>query len=169
MTSVTVRGAGLGDVAAIQAVGLLTWPPTYLAFTSPEYVIQNLHRWWSEESVTRSITDESTLVAVEAGEVVGVSVVGRLDGAWVIWKIYVLPRLHGTGVASQLMAAVVAVVPQGEDVLIEFVEGNARALRFYEKSGFAVERVDGGPLGTSTVWMRRPARSPDDSGGSSAT
>lgn len=45
MSEVVVRRATVDDVEGIQSVGLLTWPVTYLPFTSPGCVLTNLSRW----------------------------------------------------------------------------------------------------------------------------
>jgi ribosomal protein S18 acetylase RimI-like enzyme len=157
-TDVSVRTASPDDVEGIQSVGVLTWPPTYLPFTSPEYVVQNLYRWWSAESVLRSIEQATTLVLLVDGRICGVSVLGSYDGAPVIWKIYVLPELHGRGLGARLMKATLGAAAAGEDVLIELVDGNQRAETFYRAFGFESDHEEDGELGTRTIWLRRPGR-----------
>ncbi|MFW8745420.1 GNAT family N-acetyltransferase, partial [Mesorhizobium japonicum] len=55
-------------------------------------------------------------------------------------KVYVLPDAHGTGVASELMSASLdaARVRKAAGVWLGVNQENARANRFYEKSGFAL-------------------------------
>ncbi|GAA1772650.1 hypothetical protein GCM10009795_018460 [Nocardioides hankookensis] len=152
-----VRAATPDDVAAIRAVGELTWPPTY-SFAGPDFVAHGLATWWSDEAVLRSLTTTATLVAVDDGRVVGV---GNLDlerEPPTIWKLYVVPTAQGSGAGSALLQALVALAG-GARVTLEYVAGNDRAAAFYTRHGFVEVRrqaaeVDGGP---ETVWMEHPA------------
>jgi ribosomal protein S18 acetylase RimI-like enzyme len=55
-------------------------------------------------------------------------------------KLYVMPAQHGAGVASALMDAAIAEARSrgAAAVWLGVNEENARANRFYEKSGFAL-------------------------------
>lgn len=94
--AITVRRAESEDIAGIQSVGLLTWPATYLPFTSPEFVLANLNSWWSEDAVRSSVEEDTTFVACEGESILGTLTLGEFEGEAVIWKIYVLPALQGT-------------------------------------------------------------------------
>lgn len=151
-----IRPAILDDVQSIQEIGLLTWPPTYLPFTSPEYVLANLNSWWSETAVRESIMTDTTLVALDEERTVGTCTIGEFEGDAVIWKIYVLPSEHGKGVGAALMSAAIEFIGP-RDVRLEFVKGNGNALKFYERFGFQHDFEEDPGDGTTTVWMKRPA------------
>lgn len=84
---------------------------------------------------------------VEAGPV-GYSMVTRPDlpiedpaeGDVELKRIYLLSRFHGSGAGRRLMEAAVdgARAMGGRRLFLGVFAGNARAVRFYEKSGFAV-------------------------------
>lgn len=150
-----VRPATLNDVQSIQEIGLLTWPPTYLPFTSPDYVLANLNSWWSESAVRESIMVDTTLVALEAGRAIGTCTIGEFEGDAVIWKIYVVPSAHGQGIGAALMRAALEHIGQRE-VRLEFVKGNDHASNFYERFGFRFDFEEDPGDGTTTVWMKRP-------------
>ena len=65
-------------------------------------------------------------------------------------KIYARPELHGTGLASRLMDAAVAVARErgAASVWLGVNQQNARANAFYERSGFARVGVKSFRLGT---------------------
>ena len=151
-----VRRAGAADVPAIQRVGLLTWPTTYLTFTSPEFVLDGLPTWRSRESVRAAVDRDITFVAEHDGAIVGMITLGSDGRDLVIWRIYVIPATQGRGVGRGLMDAALAAA-SGRDVLIEFVDGNERARRFYERCGFVPERREESDVGHAAVWMRRRA------------
>lgn len=85
--TVTVRRADSSDIPAVQAIGLLTWPATYLPFTSPNYVLANLNSWWTESAVRQTIEEDATFVACDGEQVLGTVTIGEFEGDAVIWKI----------------------------------------------------------------------------------
>lgn len=154
MSGLEIDAARPGDVAAIQTVGLLAWPPTYLPLAGPQFVIEGLARWWSAEAVRQEVSAGQVTVARRDGRVVATATVGRLGADHVLWKFYVLPAEQGRGVGRPLMDAVIARVPDGTDLILEAVEANARARRFYESAGFAVDSRDS-DSSVPHLWYRR--------------
>lgn len=57
--------------------------------------------------------------------------------AWCLDTLYVMPEMRGEGLGQLLMDAV---LPQHQDAYLWVIDGNAGALRFYERNGF---RLDG--------------------------
>lgn len=156
MNNLSIRIATLDDVRAIRSIGILTWPATYLSFTSPDFVMDNLNTWWSHDSVSASITDDTTYVALQNGEAVGTLTVGQFEGEPVIWKIYVLPESHGHGIGTKLMNTALDAFGRTHDLRIEFVKGNSPAQAFYERRGFRFDFEEKMAEGVATVWLRRP-------------
>ncbi|MQY15558.1 hypothetical protein SRB5_57410 [Streptomyces sp. RB5] len=139
MSDVTeVRPAELSDTAAVRAVGLAAWPPTYTPLTGPGYVERCLAVWWSTEATARGIAAGNVLVAETGGRITGMAGLGEKDGVPVLWKLYVLPECHGTGVGSALLAAVVARLRAAgaTRLRLEYLDGNERAAAFYRAKGF---------------------------------
>ncbi|MER8025892.1 GNAT family N-acetyltransferase [Glutamicibacter protophormiae] len=157
MEDLSIRIASLDDVQAIRSIGLITWPATYLGFTSPDFVMNNLNTWWSHESVSASITDDTTFIASQGEQAVGTLTLGRFEDEPVIWKIYVVPEAHGQGIGTALMNVALAAVGPAQDVRIEFVKGNDTAYTFYERRGFKFDFEEDMDEGFTTVWLRRPA------------
>ncbi|WP_159573748.1 GNAT family N-acetyltransferase [Curtobacterium sp. 18060] len=163
MTAISVRRAVRSDVAAVQTVGLLTWPPTYLAFTSPDHVLCGLAAWWSADAVLATITRDTTFVAEIGDRVVGTATLGTEP---VIWKLYVVPDQQGTGSGHALIQAMLdtvgpsAIGHRPSAVFVEFIEGNDWARRFYERHGFGPDRVEHEECEPATVWFRRPEQGP---------
>lgn len=161
-----IRLADTKDAYAVRSVGLRTWPATYEPIAGPEYVAHGLARWWSPEAVRRGIERQGTFVAVSGDDVVGTATVGELDGCPVLWKLYVLPELHGCGFGSALLDAVLRSLPPGAERLrLSYVEGNLEARRFYRRKGFVeVLREKDPEGGPATIWMElrlQPSQSID--------
>jgi GNAT superfamily N-acetyltransferase len=76
------------------------------------------------------------LVAVGGGEVVGVGNIDVRGDVPVIWKLYVLARVQGSGIGSALLTALLDRVPPGTgSVRLEYADGNEPAAAFYVARG----------------------------------
>jgi GNAT superfamily N-acetyltransferase len=166
-----IRLAAGDDLAGVLSVGHRTWLATYEPIAGPEYVAMGLAKWWTPDVVTTSIRQGRTLVAVDGDEVVGVATFGVQDGAFALWKLYVLPGHHGHGIGSRLMKAVVdRALELGHDrIVLSHIEGNRQAARFYAAHGFTeTHRESGGSGLPVSVWMERrltPSQTTDGNDG----
>ena len=84
------------------------------------------------------------LVAVEKGEIVGVSSIcasrfPQYAGCGEVQSLYLLPDAMGKGCGRALLAAALReLAGRGcREVILWVLEGNRRARRFYERAGFA--------------------------------
>ncbi|MBM7518810.1 GNAT family N-acetyltransferase [Nocardioides nitrophenolicus] len=156
----TVRPARPDDVAAVVAVGHLTWPATYTPIAGAEYVRRGLAEWWSPAGTADAIAAGRVLVAESDGQVVGVATYS-LDGEVVdLWKLYVVPSAQGTGAGAALLDAVVSGPGVGaSEIRLAHLAGNERARAFYERHGFTETHRTADALGgPDSVWMRLPLR-----------
>lgn len=80
---------------------------------------------------------DNLLVAKDGARVVGFAGYGEADpGTGELFALYVLKEYWGTGVAKRLLDAALLKLAAYPQIGLWMVKGNARALRFYEKSGF---------------------------------
>ncbi|AWB85554.1 GNAT family N-acetyltransferase [Mycetocola zhujimingii] len=141
--------AGLGELAA--ATFPLACPPGSAPEAIAEYIAGNL----TAQSFDRYLDDSNRviLLAEDAGELIGYMMLigGEPTDADVaaavmirptieLSKAYALPGAHGRGVAVALMAATLDAARErgAAGIWLGVNQLNARALRFYEKSGFAI-------------------------------
>ncbi len=129
-----VRAATLDDAEAIVGLGEVVVPATY-APIDEDFAAWQLERWWSAEEVRSGLGRLPHWVAEEDGRVVGVANLGEHDGLPAMWKLYVHPELHGSGVGSALLAEVEAAASPPV-LTLEYVGGNDRAATFYTRRGF---------------------------------
>lgn len=165
--AVEVRPAVADDVPAIEEIGRKTWPATY-SFAGDDYVANGLETWWSRRALLRSLDDTTVLVAVDRGQVVGIGNVDLRGAVPVIWKLYVLPQVQGSGVGSALLTALLNHIPVGTgSVQLEYLDGNERAAAFYAANGFTELRREPGkrPEWPDTVWVERRVASDVTLGG----
>ncbi|MDR6176022.1 GNAT superfamily N-acetyltransferase [Nocardioides zeae] len=156
---VVVRPARVDDVDAVCAFGEAHVPPHYTPLIGADAARQQVTDWWRPEQIRAAVTAGQLLVAVAHDRIVGVAQHAREGVDVVIYKLYVDPSRRGQGLGPRLIEAVVASLPPDvARLLIEHFAGNARAGAFYEREGFAVERVDRSATGRpelDVVWRAR--------------
>jgi putative acetyltransferase len=114
-----------------------TWQVAYprLNFT------ERLDWWrarWRRELVPKCVIT----VAERDDAMLGFVTVDRASGY--LDQIVVAPEAWGTELAAMLIAEAKRIAPAGVDLLVN--QDNARAVRFYEKQGFAITGADTSPL-----------------------
>jgi ribosomal protein S18 acetylase RimI-like enzyme len=149
-----IRKALAGDAAALAELAAVTFPLACPPGSSAEDIAIHLKRTLSEEKFAEYLADSriAILVLEEAGRLDGYTLlvdrpstdpdVLRVLGAKrsvELSKCYVHPDHHGRGAASVLMRASLdwAVEQGAASVWLGVNSQNAKAIRFYGKSGFA--------------------------------
>lgn len=136
-----VRPLGADDADAAGQVHVAVWreayaddmPKEYLSALDPSVSARRFR-------LRAEVEDPEALCFVainEVGEVVGMAAAGATRDAdaptaWELYSINTLERVHGTGVADALLAAVVG----DRDASLWVLATNARARRFYGRHGF---------------------------------
>jgi diamine N-acetyltransferase len=152
---VTVRPALPEDAAALAAVAAVTFPLACPPHTTDAAKADFIAKHLSETAFEGYLADPERVLAVAEVEEepigytmvvfgephdpdVAASITARPTAE--VSKLYVLPAQHGAGAASALMGwAIEAAGARGAaGVWLGVNQENARANRFYEKSGFAL-------------------------------
>lgn len=165
---VRIRAATPEDVAAIVAFGQQVLPAHYTPIIGEQAARGQLD-WWTDELVLAATRDGREFVAerewdgLDGGHrVVGVCETGFLDGAYVVWKLYVHPSRRGRSLGSAMLRIAIDARPSDtEEVWLEHFAGNVDAARFYEREGFGWMREDPAPgedPAAATVWRCRRIR-----------
>jgi ribosomal protein S18 acetylase RimI-like enzyme len=154
-----VRTATPADLAAVRAFGEAHIPDVYTPLIGAEAAARQVTAWWSDAYLAPALAAGLVLVAERDGEVVGVAQRGRLGDDHVVFKLYVAPELRGYGLGPRLLDAVDAALPASAPrLVVEHLAANERAAAFYEREGFALDRVephDSGDPRRATVWRSR--------------
>jgi putative acetyltransferase len=143
-TSLTLRAYRATDEDAAIALWQRTWQQHYPQIDFAERVAWWRQRWRSELVPVATIT-----VAEREGALVGFVTVDPktryLD------QIVVAPEVWGSDVASALIAEARRLSPSGLDLKVN--ADNARAIRFYEKHGFAITGHEANPSSGAPVYV----------------
>src|SRR5215208_7060255 len=155
--SVTIRRAVAGDAPELARLAAVTFGLACPPHTTQESIATFVRDVLSERNFDAYLADPARIVLVAEEDVDGRQAVGYsmvvlgephdADARAAIGhrptaelsKLYVLPDRHGGGVAAQLMAHTLRAAGDAGavGVWLGVNQLNARAIRFYEKSGFA--------------------------------
>ena len=171
MADVLVRPGATADIPAFVALGRAVVPPTYGPIDAA-YAQKMLDEWWTPEVFATSLQRNAHLVAERDGQVVALANFGRLAQSYrdfphvtgdreVIWKLYVHPDHQGLGIGRRLLGEIEALV-EGDELWLEVVDGNDRAVRFYEAHGFVEVERSADPQWPDDLWFKKTLR--QDSG-----
>ena len=140
----TLRRYRAADENAAIALWLETWQAVYPSIDFSERLA-----WWRERWRKELVPNAAIVIAEQAGTLVGFVTV---DHAGYLDQIVVGPAEWGTGLAAALIAEAKRIAPAGLDLHVN--RDNGRAMRFYEKHGFAISGTDVNPIsGRPTLRM----------------
>lgn len=135
-----IDGATVQDVPAIQRVADWSFHAAYEELLEEELIDAILAEWYATERLREQIADPESvfLVARRGGRVRGfVDVVPHdAPGSYFLSRLYVEPSLWGSGIGSELLAAACRRIDDCERLDLTVLEGNDRAIAFYERHGF---------------------------------
>jgi putative acetyltransferase len=133
--SVTLRPYTAADEAAAIELWQRTWQLAY-----PQLDFAARIAWWRERWRNELVPAAKIVIAEQNGAMAGfvtVDATGYLD------QIVVAPEAWGSNVAVALIDAAKQIAPGGLELLVN--QDNPRAIRFYEKHGFAITGADTNP------------------------
>lgn len=144
---VVIRRAALEDAESVGTMHYASFVETYSSLASEDF--------WARASAQRSIENWERLlrsgfaasVAEVDRSVVGVAAAGEAVSRGEVQPVrdrelsnlYVLESHHGTGIGQALLGEV---VPPGTAAQLWLARDNPRALRFYERNGFAPDGAE---------------------------
>jgi GNAT superfamily N-acetyltransferase len=147
---VQVRLAQVEDALGIATVHVRSWQSAYRGLVPQDFLdgldpTQRCMQW--ERVLTSQAERETTLVAEEAGEVVGFAHVcpSRDDQApstvGELTSVYLLAEAWGRGFGRDLMGSAVSAMREAgfAQATLWVLAGNHRARRFYEAAGWSTD------------------------------
>lgn len=157
----TIRHMTVDDAEAVSALLSQSWDRTYAPLIGQEKVrAQNSERHSPDRIAAdlRRPHSESFVAVTGDGAVVGYAFADVVKGVLWLDRLHVAADHQGTDVAAGLLHAVMANYVGEPSISLEVIDGNERAIRFYEKQGFEVVERKGacGSIdGVPALVMRR--------------
>jgi ribosomal protein S18 acetylase RimI-like enzyme len=150
------------DAEAVSVLLSGSWERTYTPLMGAEKVRAQNEKKHGAESLKADLErqhSESFVAVADDGAVVGYAYAIVTKGVLWLDRLHVAPDHQGSGLAAGLLHAVMTNYVGEPSISLEVIDGNDRAVRFYEKQGFEViERKSacGSIDGVPALVMRRP-------------
>ena len=144
MSVITISKGVSRDAVALAQIKLRVWLETYVNsehgvteadvyakdFLCKERVAKRAEHMQADDGINY------TLVARDGAQIVGYGRAVKGGRSNEIVTLYILPEWQGQGIGSMLLRQLLTWYDDGQDVLVEVVTYNSKAIRFYEKLGF---------------------------------
>jgi putative acetyltransferase len=140
-----LRPYAAADEDAAIALWLRTWQQAY-----PDIDFSARVNWWRERWRNELMAQAQIVVAESAGAMTGFVTVD--PKTLYLDQIVVAPEAWGSGTAEALVVEARRLSPRGLDLQVN--QDNTRAIRFYQKQGFAITGEDKNASGRLTYWMK---------------
>jgi putative acetyltransferase len=128
VNGVTLRPYAVADEDAAIALWRRTWQQHF-----PHIDFAAREAWWRERWRQELVPIATIVIAERDGELIGFVTID--PGSLYLDQIVVAPEAWGSGVAAALLERAKQLSPGGVELMVN--KDNARAIRFYEKHGFA--------------------------------
>jgi putative acetyltransferase len=142
--SFTLRPYAPADEDAAIELWRRTWQLTY-----PQIEFASRVDWWRQRWREELVPAATIMVAEARGNVVGF--VTADPRTFDLDQLVVAPEAWGSGIAAALLAEAKRISPAGLDLHVN--TDNARAIRFYEKHGFAITGNDVNPRSGAPIYV----------------
>ncbi|MDI1263350.1 MAG: GNAT family N-acetyltransferase [bacterium] len=136
-----LRPYRLADEAAAIELWWLTWQQAY-----PSIDFNARVAWWRERWRNELVPKASIVVAEQADVLIGFV---TIDGSGYLDQLVVTPEQWGSPLATALVYEAKRLSPDGVTLLVN--KDNSRAIRFYERNGFAYAGEDVNPTSGRAV------------------
>lgn len=136
------------------------WNEAYIGLVDQSFLDSRSYEKSVQSALRAFNNGYVTYIAVESGKVIGFADFGAYRGGGIenageVYAIYVLKEYYGRGVGTALMDKALSCMSEFECAAVWVLSGNERAIRFYEKCGFAPDgEMQTITLGKETVMIR---------------
>ncbi len=155
--------AQLSDVAIIQALAYEIWNEHYVPFIGQAQVDYMLGLNFSIQKLSEKMQEDLTFYLIQEAEQTSgfLAVKAESENHFFIDKFYVQSRNKGTG--SAVFRTLIAQYPDVHTIHLTVNKHNYKAINFYFKMGFCIEKTAIFDIGNNFVmddfvmiWKRKP-------------
>jgi ribosomal protein S18 acetylase RimI-like enzyme len=144
-TSLAIRPASEAEIPALRALAERIWRVSYAALLTPGQIDYMLQWMYGPETIASELAEGVIWeTAWLDGELIGFHSCTPEPAVrrWKLNKLYLLSEQQGLGLGQQLLDRVHALAAQrgARQVWLQVNKQNARAIRAYERAGYAIER-----------------------------
>jgi len=145
-TSLAIHPASETEIPALRVLAERIWRVSYAEMLTPAQIDYMLGWMYAPELIAREMAEGVIWETARLdGELVGFHscTIERETRRCKLNKLYVLPERQGMGLGQQLLDRVHELAAQhgAREVWLQVNKQNGRAIRAYERAGYAVERA----------------------------
>ena len=148
-----IRGES-ANLLTVRQLAEVIFPHTYASVLTPEQIDYMMEWMYSPESLQKQLDNGQQLfLLLNDSKPVGfMTIEPRSPRLFHLQKLYVLPSQQGKGAGEKFINAAIefarASIAKGETALLELnVNRQNRAVTFYQKMGFRIDRQVDAPIG----------------------
>lgn len=160
-TTTTIRHMVPADAEAVSALLRDSWRATHGPLMGEARALETSAKWHAPERLAAEAADPDIIafVAQAADGAICGHAMAQMDEHRQAWlkRLYIAPARFGTGLAEDLLHAVLAAHSGLPSIALEVADGNHRAIAFYRKHGFAetARKADCGGVDVPTLVMTK--------------
>jgi len=157
-----IRSMTERDLPAVSRLLGDSWRRTYGPIVGEDKAVRTSAEYHAPDRLAAELANNDMMSFVAErrnGTLVGYAMAELKDGDVKLDRLHIDKSEFGTGVAVDLLHAVLAAHAGMVSIALEVLEGNDRALAFYRKHGFEVVERQAASHGADGLWsyiMRRP-------------
>ena len=149
--NVEFRMANEVDAKAIESIARIIWNEHYITIITQEQINYMLHLMYSETSIKEQMKRgcEFTLLFVDQELMGYLSIEESIEepGHFFMHKFYIHQKVRRTGVGEELFKFVIDKKNSIKELRLFVNRQNYKAINFYFKMGFVIEKVIDQPIG----------------------
>lgn len=164
MVAVKLRPAESSDIPAISQLAKKVWNQHYPAIIGQQQVDYMLALMYSDKSLQEQLNVKKHnfyFIETDKGDLGFISVNKEKDGSWFINKFYIDQENSGKGLGTEAFSALLKII-QAQEIRLTVNRQNHKAINFYFKCGFVIEKVADFDIGNGyvmndfvMVWKKR--------------
>ena len=144
-----IRQASTDDCSAIRALANSIWHSHYPGIISMQQIDYMLSKMYSVEKLNHLLESGSVILVAEEDEKLLGYICFReeTDYSFFLDKLYVDSELQHKNLGSLLLEAMLSSLPEDIIIRLQVNRSNYKAINFYFKKGFVIERAEDFDIG----------------------
>jgi len=140
--SLIFKKATESDIPSIVELTNKIWRIHYPSIISAEQIDYMLERMYASESIQQQMNEGHKFTIVYIDEkAVGYAAMSKKEGRCFLHKFYIDTDIHRNGIGKALYENLISTIDSTESVELTVNRQNFKAINFYFKMGFTIDRI----------------------------
>jgi RimJ/RimL family protein N-acetyltransferase len=142
-SSLLLKAVSETEIEKIADLAKIIWQKHYPPIIGQEQVDYMLKNMYNTKSLLNQINEKGQqfYFIIFENETIGfISVTNEKDGCWMLNKFYVLDKVAGKGIGTEIMEELKKII-QPKKIRLTVNRNNFKSINFYFKNGFRIDAV----------------------------